>query len=688
MVARMSSRVSTSQVEVFLLVEQPRQRVSHWTRALAPLDDERTPAPERVDAYYELPTNVAIFRLRYAAAALGPDHLRRVLDVAVLAEISVILPADLSEGDRRRLVGDRLTGCAVHVGDHDKVVGALVELVRRVRGHKPSTIPPVNKARPRAPVQPSRPPRPATAASDPLMIDVRGTRPESLATPAARRGARELARGTVGQARVDVGEAAAPRFAHDGSTSDPVTTPAHQLVQPRDAPPRPSPNVVARAGVHRANTKTMSTLETERMIAAAMPPRPGAVAEATPTIPEMSPLEHARLVDEPVTIRRDRLPAGSEADRLRAIEDATTVRRDRLAPATEAERARSLDEPTTVRRDRLPTAGEAALGDAARFLDGTDPGMIYARYLRGGRWVPIRVGALSLRGATLMAGALPRADDRVDVALTYVGHRAVVRGVVTRISTRQEAATSGAATFSVNFELDDVVRRHLTALLTAARAANVTIKPPPPRSTRRYPVEWPICLGTARGAVRAEALDVSADGMFVKPLHPLSIEAILTLSAVLDDGLSPVSGRTRVVRQVSDSDAQSGGLTAGYGLSIIEMAEPDRARWGAFLARIEKRAAKRVLIGASPIRLAELQGGLAAAGYAVTGGTDPGAIAQLANGDAHPVDAALVDAAWVADGPSPSWIESLFSARNVPCVTIHGDARRARVAIDRLLAVV
>jgi len=72
----------------------------------------------------------------------------------------------------------------------------------------------------------------------------------------------------------------------------------------------------------------------------------------------------------------------------------------------------------------------------------------------------------------------------------------------------------------------------------------------------------------------------------------------------------------------------------------------------------------------------------------VTGGTDPGAIAQLANGDAHPVDAALVDAAWVADGPSPSWIESLFSARNVPCVTIHGDARRARVAIDRLLAVV
>jgi hypothetical protein len=39
--------------------------------------------------------------------------------------------------------------------------------------------------------------------------------------------------------------------------------------------------------------------------------------------------------------------------------------------------------------------------------------------------------------------------------------------------------------FSVNFELDDGSRRQLTALLTAARAANVTIKPAPPRGTRR-----------------------------------------------------------------------------------------------------------------------------------------------------------------------------------------------------------
>jgi hypothetical protein len=32
-------------------------------------------------------------------------------------------------------------------------------------------------------------------------------------------------------------------------------------------------------------------------------------------------------------------------------------------------------------------------------------------------------------------------------------------------------------------------------------------------------------------------------------------------------------------------------------------------------------------------------------------------------------------------------VETLFSARGVPCVTLHGDARRARSAIDKLLTI-
>jgi hypothetical protein len=53
----------------------------------------------------------------------------------------------------------------------------------------------------------------------------------------------------------------------------------------------------------------------------------------------------------------------------------------------------------------------------------------------------------------------------------------------------------------------------------------------------------------------------------------------------------------------------------------------------------------------------------------------------------RPVDAALVDADWLGHGASATWVETLFSARNVPCVTHHGDAKRARAAIDKLLAV-
>ena len=86
--------------------------------------------------------------------------------------------------------------------------------------------------------------------------------------------------------------------------------------------------------------------------------------------------------------------------------------------------------------------------------------------------------------------------------------------------------------------------------------------------------------------------------------------------------------------------------------------------------------------------ISELQSGLVAAGYAVTGGSNRDIIAQLASAEARPVDAALIDAAWLVAGNAPSWVDSLFASRNVPYVAMHGDARRARIAIDKLLAVV
>src|SRR6185295_15433743 len=176
--ALMPSRVFQPLVEVFLLVEQPRQRLSHWTQALAPLDGSTAPPVASVDAYYDPACNQAIFGLRYDELALGPARLGFIVEVALLAEIGMIQPAELSDGDRKRFVGERLASCTLHVGDQRKVVGALVELVRRIRNQKGMTTPPATEAGPPMMPRPrpgSSPGRPQSDPEDPVLV-ARGTR--------------------------------------------------------------------------------------------------------------------------------------------------------------------------------------------------------------------------------------------------------------------------------------------------------------------------------------------------------------------------------------------------------------------------------------------------------------------------------------------------------------------------------
>lgn len=615
----MPPRVFQPLVEVFLLVEQPRQRLSHWTQALAPLDSPDAPPVAAIDAYYDPTSNQAIFGLRYDELALGPSRLGFLVEVALLAEIGMIQPAELSEADRGRFVRDRLAKCTAHVGDQRQVVRALVELVRRVRGQQPTASSPAVAVMSSAALR-SHVGAPSRMRGDPVdpvpVIAATGTRDFGpVGSPPLPPAPHALAHGSVRQPKshfVDQAAsdaAAVPEPLHKQAITEPITPPARRraaaLPPRRGDIPRPSPNVISRAGGHRADAVATPAVE-------------------PPQIPQQMPHQMIDVPTEPY----------------------------------------------------LPAAWSPG-----------EPGTIYARYLRSGRWVRIRIGALSLKGAALMACAMPRVEDRIDITVAYTNYRALVCGVVEKISSRHEAASSGAAMFSVRFELDAASRKELAALLTAARADKVTLKPPPLRSTRRYPVEWPICLGTGAAALHAEALDVSANGLFVKPPTALALDAKLTFSAVLDDGVSSVSGRSRVVRNFSDADAKAAGQSAGYGLSIVEMSVEDRQRWAAFLTRIEQRTAKRVLIGATPARLAELKSGLVAAGYAVTGGSEPGSIAQLASAEAYPVDAAVLDASWLAAASSLR-VESLFAGRKVPCVTVHGDVRRARIAVDRLLSVV
>ena len=506
-------------VEAFLLIEQPRQRISHWTHALAALDAPSAPPLASIHAYYDSIADQAVLQLRYDELALGTARLGYVVEVALLAEVGMIQPAELSEGERARFLSERLARCTLHVSYARDVVGALAELVRKVK-------------------------------------DTRGGKPTSQPPPLP------LAKGT----RDDLRRAASSL---------------------RDLPRAVTP---------------------------------------TPTSRHVVPRRHS-----------------------------------------------------SPRLD-----GEAYVPSTAI----APKDMIFARYLRGGRWVPIRIGALSLKGAALMSGALPRLHDRVDVALSYGAHRALVRGAVGKVSTDSEATMTGAATFSVQFELDPSSRQQLTQLLTAARAANVTIKPAPARATRRFPVELPLCIGTTRGAIKADALDVSVGGMFVRSAFVLDRGSITNFSIALDDDHGSIAGRARVVRHIADSMAKACGVSAGYGLGITEMSDADRARWAAFLARVERRSECRVLVGATQARLGELQAALESCGYVVTGGTDPGAIVQLARASDRPVDAALFDAGWLQNGQSSSWVESLFSARGIPCATALGDGRRARGAIDRMLDVI
>jgi hypothetical protein len=564
----MQSPVPPPLVEAFLVVDQPKQRLSHWLKALAALDDRRAPPLASITAYYEPNADQALLALRYDELALGEERLSYVVEIALLAEIGMVQPHELSEGDRKRFLGDRLASCSLIVGDQRSVGATLTELARVIKEQKLA---------PRTHVG-NLPPRPAAGASIPSAARI-----------------------------VDPAPPDRPPL--------PRTLSSQRPVPPRTTTKPPEPPLL----VHAKGTRDLSEAE----------------------LPE--PRVHANTVP--------RSASGSQP-----------------LPRTPL---RTDTEPTKVR----PSEPDDPLEHTA---------MIHARYLRGGRWVAVRIGALSLRGAALLSGALPRLGDRVDIALAFDTKRALVRGPVTKVSTNDEAAASGASTFSVAFELDAGTRRQLTGLLTAARTANVTIKPPPSRQDRRFPVDWPVCLGTPNGAVRAEAHDVSLGGMFVKPGHALELASILNFSIILDDALSPVAGRARVARQVRDAEAKACGFLPGFGLHIVEMSPADRSRWSQFVARVERRAEKRVLVGATPERLAELQAHLAAAGYAVTGGTDPSALVQLAGTDTRPVDAAVIDAGFAHTEVE---IASMLAARSVPCLTHHGDARRARQAVDRLLSV-
>ncbi len=355
-----------------------------------------------------------------------------------------------------------------------------------------------------------------------------------------------------------------------------------------------------------------------------------------------------------------------------------------------AEQARIARQMAIARAStRAPTVPAMASYTARRRVATAPTPEIDVRFLRGGQWTLARLRALSVKGAYLVTGAPPRQDDEVHVAIGFRDHGALLRGTVYHVTSAADALTTGSSGFALRFPGDNSAgKRQLVELLTAARAAGVTIKPPPARHAVRFPVCWPVQVGLGDASVHGEALDVSSGGLFVaaNPSSRIEIGDEVSLAIPLEQD-EAVTMRARVARVLSAETASARGVRGGFGLELTEVGELDRRHWDGFLDRVRRRTERRIVVGASPARIDELSAALAAGGYAVTAGSDPSVLMQVAELDARLPDAVVIEAGLAAQGPD-HWLEQVFSARNVPCVTVRGDGRRTRCVVDRLLQVV
>lgn len=661
----------------YLVLDQPRQRITHWVEALAPLGAPGSPPPLQVDAYFVAAEDRALLGLWYQAGDAVAAAL--VAEVTRLAEIYVIDPACLAEPDRRLLL-DRLGECEVIVDRRTSIGDALGELVRRARELRA------------APVTPSASSRTITgrrtlefAARDSAAVlsaaaaaewsdrpdrgdrGDRGDKVERAETVDYRHGSDpDIQARAVLEAR-----AAAARDVR-GSRPDRELPDLSELRDRRDDARRDEDDarLASRLGRPAGTRNDLSPLMA--------PP-----SASTPLLPRA---RRASQAASPGTFGGAGLPPSAALTNLPQLTP-RPARGGEVGGASSSVLSSATATAAAPRPSRERRARTEATTDPFLLAFEAAAPSFFVRYLRGARWLPAQLSQLSLEGAQLAAVSLPRAGDLVYLALGFGDCEVALRGEVSHVSDEVEAQSGGAAFFQVRFLLDELVREQLYGLLLRARQAKAQMLPPPPRKSRRSAVVWPIMLATPRGSIRAELLDLSERGLFVAPLRELELEGNIGFSLVLDDQITSVSGRAQVVRRVPAPEAKTRGLRSGYGLELTDLAGSHRQPWERFVARVRRRAGRRVLIGAPSARFDELASGLVAVGYAVHGAVEPSSVATLAEADRRPPDVAVLDVEWAAAGGEAAWIEALLAARGIRCVTSHGDPRRAYGEVDRLLGV-
>jgi hypothetical protein len=615
--------------EVFLVLHPVSSRLGELAHALEPLIAGEAPFTD-LDVYHRAGSDTALIALHFDERRMSSPDVRRLEDSARGSGVTLVDPARMSADERRAFFDVRLPQFELIARGLSRARDTMIVLADRMGIPQARATPPDGMPR----LGPPPPPRPRAGSPRPSQPRMVVTVPPLPDLPRRARG-----------------------------TASPTNTSGPHPALP---PPRPPTLPPPPAEIPSARGKQ---------------PRGVAVGERV----------SQSLVEQAKQARR----AAETLLRQPYVPQSAMTPTDISGPDTSPVEASQTDAVPTLGLHGLETArlqprppSDPGSPEAFAVIEDILPPHLDVRFLRGSEWVPVRARALSARGAYIVTGAPARLGDTVHISVGCAGRTALVRGTVYHVTTADDAVATGASGFAVRFpEYACPARTHLVQVLLAARNAGVTLRPPPNRTAVRFPVRWPVQVHTNDSAFRAEALDISSGGLFLSTSRPLDVGVELRFSLPLDLADVPLEGTGRVSRVLGSDEAELRGMHAGVGVRITDMTSTNRSAWDAFLARVRRRTEKRVLIGAAPGRVEELAASLLAAGYTVTSGSDLGLLMRVAELDPCPPDIAIIDADFDQAAAPSGWIEQVFASRQVQCVTIRGDVRRARSMVDRLLHV-
>jgi hypothetical protein len=373
-------------------------------------------------------------------------------------------------------------------------------------------------------------------------------------------------------------------------------------------------------------------------------------------------------------------------ERLRAEAETAGAVVLETARLDDAERARFyathlLSYPFSV--GNFPTVSDA-LRKLASDFGWASPGavedaapQVEVRVRRGNQWILGRVRRLGREGVYVHCGSAPRVRDVVDLRFATAGVTAALRAEVVHVTHDDAAIAVGGAGFEGRFLLGShEERQQLEALVLAGRSAGLgTARLVPSRREARYLVRWPVALDGSDGGAETAALDVSLGGMFLPVEAPLGTPVAIRLAD--DEGAAPIQTCGHVARRVTDEVARQRCVSAGIGIEIDAFRSGDEARFRAFIARVGRRAARHVVVGADLPRLPSILDPLVAAGYVASGVATAAEVVEHAT-KMHP-DLLMIDRSLVPSESAARRLRRALIDCSSPSVPLDGPADDASI---------